>query len=177
MPIFISDFYNRFKYEQKKIDIKKIKKTLYFISLKNSILPTKLIYFIIYSIKHNCKFIIIDKIIKKTITYISHNISKFMFNIIIYKWKNIINICVFNNKQKELIDYFIELYQLYLECENNPNMFIIQTKHILGIRIGYLRHLRKYLLLNIYDTVYYIDIIFSKINKKYLSLDYIFTIN
>ena len=40
-----------------------------------------------------------------------------------------------------------------------------------------MRHLKKYLLLNIYDTIYYIDIIFSKINKKYLSLDYIFTIN
>ena len=178
MPIFLTDFYNRFNCENKKINIKKIKKTIYFISFKNNIiLPDKLIYFIIYSVKHNSNFIIIDKIVKKIFMYISYNVSKLTFNIIIYKWKNIINICMFNNKQNELIDYFISLYNLYLSNENNPSMFIIQTKNILGIRIGYMRHLKKYLLLNIYDTIYYIDIIFSKISKKYLSLNYIFTIN
>ena len=40
-----------------------------------------------------------------------------------------------------------------------------------------MRNLEKYLKLNIFDTIYYIDIIFSKINKKYISIDYIFNIN
>ena len=179
MPIFINDFYNSFKYKKKKININKIKNTLYYLKIKNNInyFPIKLIYFIIYLEKFNYKFIVINNIINKIFKNISNNISKFIFNIIIYKWNNIINICINNNKQNELINYFIDLYELYLSIENCPGLFIIQTKHILNIRIGYMRHLEKYLKLNIFDTIYYIDIIFSKINKKYISIDYIFNIN
>ena len=176
MIIFLDDFYKNFNKQKIYINFEKIKKTIYFICINNNIsdLPIKLKYLIIYLIKYDCKFNIINKIIKKNLYYINHNLSKFIYNIIIYKWINIIDICINNNVQSELINYFFDLYDSYLQQENCPQLFIIQARHILGIRIGYIRHLKKYLTLNIYDTIYYIDIIFSKIHKKYLNLKYIF---
>jgi hypothetical protein len=176
MIIFLDDFYKNFHKQKKIINFEKIKKTIYFICINNNncYLPIKLKYFIVYLIKYDCKFNIINKIIKKILYNINYNLSKFIYNIIIYKWINIINISINNNVQSELINYFFDLYDLYLKIEKCSKLFIIQTKHILGIRIGYIRHLKKYLTLNIYDTIYYIDIIFSKLDKKYLQLKYIF---
>jgi len=71
------------------------------------------------------------------------------------------------------------LYDLYLNNEKNNKIEFksIQAKYILGINIKNIRQLKKYFKLNIYHTIYYIDIIFSQLDLKYLSLNYIFDIN
>tara|TARA_B110000971_G_C19891972_1_gene445775 strand:+ start:561 stop:812 length:252 start_codon:yes stop_codon:yes gene_type:complete len=81
--------------------------------------------------------------------------------------------------EEALLNYFLVLYDLYLNNEknNNTNFKSIQAKHILGINIKNTRQIKKYFNLNIYHTIYYIDIIFSQIDLKYLSLNNIFDIN
>ena len=38
-----------------------------------------------------------------------------MPNILEYKWIKLITISIYNNVENELIDYFLELYKLYIE--------------------------------------------------------------
>tara|TARA_Y100000591_G_C21604840_1_gene579807 strand:+ start:72 stop:620 length:549 start_codon:yes stop_codon:yes gene_type:complete len=179
MIIYIDEYYKNFNKLKKKIDINIVKNTL--INLKkcnkNIYIPEKLIYFIIYLIKYDCKFKIINKIIiEKIFKKISHRISSFTFQSTQIRWLYIINIAIKNEVEENILKYFFELYNIYLKqekCENN-NFYKIQAKKILGINIKNYRQLNKYFKLNIYDTCYYIDIIFSKISLKYLSIDYIF---
>tara|TARA_Y100000816_G_scaffold291271_1_gene282145 strand:- start:1553 stop:2104 length:552 start_codon:yes stop_codon:yes gene_type:complete len=179
MYIYVDEFYKNLALEKKKLNINYVKNTILYV--KNNItyfkiidIPDKFIYFIIYLIKNNCKFVIIKNIIYNAVKKISHRLSLFIFNIIQIKWNNIINIAINNNVTESLIDYFLKLYDLYLKKENIKDLYIIQAKNILGIKPKNIRHLKKYFNLNIYHTVYYIDIIFSIIDKKYLSIDYIF---
>lgn len=182
MFIYIDEYYKNLNKPKKKLNINYIKNTIHYLKNKNNniiTLPDKIIYFIIYLIKNNCKFLVINNIIYNKLIYkkISHNISLFIFNIIQYKWYNIINIAYTNNVTSQLLDYFLDLYNIYLVKEGSNILYIIQAKHILGINIKNKRQLHKYFTLNLYHTIYYIDIIFSKINKKYLSINYIFSIN
>jgi len=146
---------------------------------KKLIYSEKIIYFIIYLSKHNCKFKLINNIINKIYTKISYRLSVFLFTSIRQRWKKIINLALINNVNESIMNYFFELYELYLNKENcnNINFKIIQAKNILGINIKNNRQLRKYFNLNIYHTMYYIDIIFSQLHLKYLSLNYIYDIN
>ena len=181
MFIYLDEFYTNIKKKKNKIDINKIKNCIFYLKKNDNIffLSNKLIYFIIYLIKHKTKYCVIKKCIDKIISTISHNISLFIYNTSRKRWFNIINIAVSYNKIEDILNYFIQLYDFYLtkeKCIENKKFYIIQAKSILGINIKNKRQLYKYFKLNIYDTIYYIDIIFSQINIKYLSLNYIFDI-
>ena len=180
MYIYVDEFYNNLNKKKEKISISLIINTIYNLKKinKNLILSDKIIYFIIYLTKHDCKFKLIDKIINKIITKISYRLSKFLFISIRKRWLNIINISLINNVQKSILDYFFELYNLYLDKENCNSMKfkIIQAKNILGINIKNSRQIKKYFNLNIYHTIYYIDIIFSQLDLKYIKINYIFDI-
>ena len=93
-----------------------------------------------------------------------------------HKWNNIIYISIQNSVEDLILDYFFELYDIYLNLENcNKNKLLeLQAKNIFGIHVRNQKQLKRYLSLNLQYTVYYIDIIFTKVNKIYLSLDYIF---
>tara|TARA_B100000989_G_C19216116_1_gene333907 strand:- start:5 stop:556 length:552 start_codon:yes stop_codon:yes gene_type:complete len=180
MYIYVNEFYKNLALKKTKLNIDYVKNTIIYIKnnidyFKNLKIPDKIIYFIIYLTKHNCKINIIQKIIYNTIKKVSHCLSLFVFNITQIKWINVINIAINNNVEKELVNYFLKLYDIYLNKENNDNMYIFQAKNILNINIKNKRHLYKYFNLCLYHTVYYIDIIFSIIDKKYLSIDYIYT--
>mgnify|MGYP001232584777 CR=1 FL=1 len=180
MIIYIDEYHKNLYKNKKKLNVNYVKNTIRYLKEKNSKsikLPDKLIYFIIYLIKNNCKLVVINNIIyNKVILYkISNNISKFLFNSIQIKWYRILNISTINNVNNQLLEYFFNLYNIYLNKYKNKNIYILQAKHILGINIRNERQLKKYFTLNIYHTVYYIDIIFSIVNKKYLSLDYIYS--
>tara|TARA_B100001250_G_C19766242_1_gene774903 strand:+ start:1010 stop:1561 length:552 start_codon:yes stop_codon:yes gene_type:complete len=182
MFIYLDEFYTNIKNKKKKIDINKIKNCIFYLKKNDTIffLSNKLIYFIIYLIKHNTKYCVIKKCIDKIISILRHNISLFIYNTSQTRWLNIINIADLYNKTDDILKYFIQLYDFYLTKENcieNKKFYIIQAKSILGINIKNKRQLYKYLKLNIYDTIYYIDIIFSQIDIKYLSLNYIFDIS
>jgi len=185
MFIYVDEYYNNLKLNKKKIDKDLIINALQYLINKynyNIKLPVKLVYGIIYFIKHNCKINIINKIINKLFLKISHRFSLLKFNTIQKKWYVIIKLSIINNQESAILDYFFELYNIYLKKEiiNNENklnkLYIIQAKQILGINIRNIRQLKKYLKLNLNDTIFYIDIIFSKINLKYLSFNYIFDI-
>ena len=179
MFIYLDEFYNNVKTNKRKIDINLVKKCIFYLKKNNEIFykSDKLIYYIIYLIKHNAKFCVIKKCINKIISKLKHNISVFIYNTIQIRWLKILNICVSQDKTEEILKYFLQLYDLYLSeenCNENKKFYIIQAKSILGINIKNRRQLYKYLKLNIYDTFYYIDIIFSRIHLKYLSKNYIF---
>jgi hypothetical protein len=101
-------------------------------------------------------------------------ISKLIPNILEYKWIKCITISIYNNVENELIDYFLELYKLYIEKENNKRIFIMQAKSIMKKKVLYFRQLKKFFIEDIYYTVYYIPIIFSKIDKEFISKNNIF---
>lgn len=181
MFIYIDEYHKNLNKPKKKININYVKNTIQYLKKKNNniiTLPDKIIYFIIYLIKNDCKFLIINNIIynKLICKKISHNISILLYNSIQYKWYNIINISFRNNVTSQLLDYFLNIYDIYIKKENNNKIFILQAKNILGINIKNKRQLHKYFTLNLYHTIYYIDIIFSQINKKYLSINYIFSL-
>lgn len=180
MIIYIDEYHKNLNKTKEKININYVKNTIKYLKDKNNKsikLTDKLIYFIIYLIKNNCKFVLINNIIyNKIIKFkISHNISKFLFQSIQIKWYRILNISIINNVNNQILEYFFNLYNIYLNKENNVHIYKLQAKHILGINIKNERQLKKYFKLNIYHTIYYIDIIFSVVNKKYLSLDYIYS--
>jgi hypothetical protein len=181
MYIYVDEFYNNLNKKTSKLSIELIKNTVNNLKKvnKNFIYSEKIIYFIIYLSKHNCKFKLINHIINKIYTKISCRLSVFLFTSIRNRWIKIINLALLNNVEKSIINYFFELYELYLNKEkcNNMNFKKIQAKYILGINIKNNRQLRKYFNLNIYHTIYYIDIIFSQLHLKYLSLNYIYDIN
>ena len=181
MYIYVDEFYNNLNNKKGKLSIELIKNTIYNLKKVNKkiIYSNKIIYFIIYLNKHDCKFKLINNIINKIYTKISYKLSIFLFRSIRERWRKIINLALINNVEESIINYFFELYELYLNKENCNNMDfkIIQAKNILGINIKNNRQIRKYFNLNIYHTIYYIDIIFSQLNLKYLSLNYIYDIN
>ena len=191
MLIYVDEYYKNLYEDKKKIDILLVKETITYLYkninyLNKSInykLPEKIIYLVIYLIKHNHKKNIIYKIIKKLLFKISYRISKLKIKYIQNKWIKILNISINNNVNEEILKYFFELYENYLELENNSdntmnkkNFSIIQTKHLLKLNIKNKRHLYKFLKLNIYDTFFYIDLIFSRLSIIYLSFNYIFDI-
>ena len=185
MFIYVDEYYNNLKLNRKKLDKDIIKDTVLYLINKYNYkikLPVKVIYSIIYFIKHNCKINIIHKIIVKLISKICHRFSLFKFNTIQKKWYVILKLCIINNQDTSILNYFFELYNIYLKKETKNNtvkldkLYIIQAKQLLGINIRNIRQLKKYLKLNLNDTIFYIDIIFSKISIKYLSFNYIFDI-
>ncbi len=177
MKIYIDDFYNN-KYNIKyNINIEYIINIINELNIKNNInyIPIKVLYSIIYLVKYNVDFkminkIIYDKVLKKT--YI--RISKLIPNILEYKWIKLITTAIYNKVENELVDYFLELYKLYIEMENNKKIFIIQAKSIMKKKVLYFRQLKRYFIEDIYFTVYYIPIIFSKIDKTLISENNIF---
>lgn len=191
MLIYVDEYYKNLYEDKKKIDILLVKETITYLYKNinylnkniNYKLPEKIIYLVIYLTKHNHKKNIIHKIIKKLLFKISYRISKLKIKYIQNKWIRILNISINNNVNEEILKYFFELYENYLELENNSdnttnkkNFFIIQTKHLLKLNIKNKRHLYKFLKLNIYDTFFYIDLIFSRLSIIYLSFNYIFDI-
>ena len=177
MKIYVDDFYNN-KYSIKyNLNIKYIINIINELNIKNNIsyIPIKILYSIIYLVKHNINFKLINKIIyEKVFKKIYVKISKLIPNILEYKWIKLINISIYNNVENELIDYFLELYKLYIKIENKPKIFIIQAKNIIKKKVLYFRQLKKYFIEDIYLTVYYISIIFSRINKRLIAEDNIF---
>ena len=177
MKIYVDDFYNN-KYNIKyNINLNYIINIINELYIKNKInyIPLKILYSIIYLVKYNINFKIINKIIynkRLQITYLK--ISKLIPNILEYKWINLITISIYNNVENEFIDYFLELYKLYIKKENCPKIFIMQAKSIMKKKVLYFRQLKKYFVEDIYYTLYYIPIIFSKINKKLICEDNIF---
>ena len=181
MYIYVDEFYNNLNKKTNKLSIEIIKNTVDNLKKINKkfIYSEKIIYFIIYLSKHNCKFKLINNIINKIYKKISYRLSVFLFTSIRNRWVKIINLALQNNVEESIINYFFELYELYLNKENcnNIKFKIIQAKNILGINIKNNRQIRKYFNLNIHHTIYYIDIIFSQLNLKYLSINYIYDIN
>ena len=177
MKIYVDDFYNN-KYNIKyNINIEYVLDIINELYIKNNInyIPIKILYSIIYLVKYNINFKIINKIIynkRLQITYLK--ISKLIPNILEYKWINLITISIYNNVENEFIDYFLELYKLYIKKENCPKIFIMQAKSIMKKKVLYFRQLKKYFVEDIYYTLYYIPIIFSKINKTYINQNNIF---
>ena len=180
MYIYIDEYYDNLNKNKEKLSIELIKNTIYNLKKVNNklIYSEKIIYFIIYLKKYNCKFKLINKIINKIYTKISNKLSIFLFKSIKQRWIKIIELALINNVEEYILNYFFELYELYLNEEkcNNIEFKRIQAKNILGINIKNNRQINKYFNLNIYHTIYYIDIIFSKLNLKYLSLNYIYDI-
>ena len=102
------------------------------------------------------------------------NISKIIPHIIETKWIKLITLAIYNSVENEFIDYFLKLYELYIKKENYPKIYIIQAKHILKKKVLYFRQLKKYFIEDIYYTLFYVSIIFSKISKEYININYIF---
>ena len=177
MKIYIDDFYNN-KYNIKyNINIKYIINIVNELNIKNNInyIPIKVLYLIIYLVKHNVNFKLIDKIVYNKVLKKSYmKISKLIPNILEYKWIKNITISIYNNVENELVDYFLELYKLYIVKEQNKRIFVMQAKSIMKKKVLYFRQLKKIFLDDIYYTVYYIPIIFSKINKKFIDENNIF---
>ena len=177
MKIYIDDFYNN-KYSIKyNINIQYVINIINELNIRNNIsyIPIKVLYSIIYLVKHNVKFKLINKIIYNKVlkkTYI--RISRLIPNILEYKWIKLITIAIYNNVENELVDYFLELYNLYLQKEKNRKIFIIQAKSIMKKNVLYFRQLKRYFIEDIYFTVYYIPIIFSKIDKTFITENNIF---
>ena len=177
MIIYMDEFYNSFSKNNQKLNMTYVMDTIYYLSIKNKKFFThKHICLIIFFIKNKCKFNIINTFINNHFKFIDKSFSKLINYIIIHKWNKIIYISIENSVEKQILEYFCELYNIYLDsetCEKNK-LINLQAKHILGIHIKNMNQLKKYLSLNLQNTVYYIDIIFSKINKIYISFDYIF---
>ena len=181
MVIYIDDYYNNINnYKYKIKNIEPLKNIIYEILKKNNIsyLPIKLLYGIIFLYKYNLNFNKINYIIYNKIFFKKQiNISK-IFNYIYYKkWFYLINISIYNNVESDFIDYFLSLYKLYIEKESVPYIYILQAKHILKVKILKFKQLKFYFLKDIYYTLYFIPIIFSKISKTYLNFENIFNID
>jgi len=179
MFVYLDEFYNNVKTNKRKIDINLVKKCIFYLKKNNEIFykSDKIIHYIIYLIKHNAKFCVIKKCINKIISKLKHNISVFIYNTTQIRWLKILNICVSQDKTEEILNYFLQLYDLYLceeNCNENKKFYIIQAKSILEINIKNSKQLYKYLKLKKKDTIYNININISKIHLKYLSKNYIF---
>lgn len=177
MKIYIDDFYNNNYNIKYNINIKYVLDIINELYIKNNInyIPIKILYSIIYLVKYNISFRLINKIIyNKTLRITYLKISKLIPNILEYKWINLITISIYNNVENEFIDYFLDLYRLYIKAENCPNIYIMQAKNILKKKVVYFRQLKKYFVEDIYYTIYYIPIIFSKIDKTYINQNNIF---
>ena len=61
-----------------------------------------------------------------------------------------------------------------MRTEQNKKIFVIQAKSIMKKNVLYFRQLKRHFVDDIYLTVYYIPIIFSKIDKKLISENNIF---
>jgi hypothetical protein len=180
MYIYVDEYYNNLNKKKNKISNELIKNTIYNLKKinKNLILSDKMVYFIIYLIKNNCKFKLINRIISKLYSKISNLLSKFLFKSIRKKWKKIIEIAIMNDVELPILNYFFDLYELYIDNKNCDKFEFkkVQAKNIVGINIKNNRQFEKYFKLNIYNTIYYSDIIFSELPLKYLDLNFIFDI-
>lgn len=177
MPIFFADKIQKNIYTQKnKLDIDYIKQICIKLCLKNNInfIPIKIIYLIIFLVKNNYTFKLINKIFYKSLKKKYIILSKFMYKIIQYKWLNIINIAIVNNVEDELFNYFFKLYKLYINKENINNIYITQYYFIFNKKIGYYQQFQRNIKKNIYTTYFFIPIIFSQINKLNISIYNIF---
>ena len=73
MIVYIDEYYKNLNKPKEKININYVKNVITYLKNKNSNnikLPDKLVYFIIYLIKNNCKFVIINNIIYNKIIMI-----------------------------------------------------------------------------------------------------------
>ena len=177
MGIYFADkIYKDLYRERCRIDINKVKTVILNICLTNNInyIPLKIIYLIIYLVKNNFTFKLINKIVYNILIKSYVKLSKFMYKILQVKWLHIIKIAEQNKVENDLFKYFFELYNLYLTNEKNMNMYKYQLKYIFNIRIGYYRQFKKFIMSNIYSTYFFIPIIFSKINKLNIKLKNIY---
>lgn len=180
MPIFFPDEIQKNIYlKQNKINIYDIKQLCIKLCLKNNInyIPIKIIYLIIYLVKNNYNYKLINKIFYKSLKKKYIILSKFMYKIIQYKWLNIINISIINNVENQLFEYFFKLYELYINKENINDIYKTQYYFILNTHIGYYRQFKMNIRKNIYTTYYFISIIFSQINKLNISINNIFDLD
>ncbi len=173
---FANKIYKDLYRERQKIDINKIKTVILNIYITNNInyIPVKILYLIIYLVKNNFCFKLINKIVHNILSRSLIKISKFMYKILQVKWLNIIEIAKINNVEKDLFNYFFELYNLYLKNEKNMDMYKYHMKYIFNIRIGFYRQFKKFIISNIYSTYFFIPIIFSKINKLNIKIENIY---
>ena len=179
MPIFFAnEIQKNIYYKKEKININTIKLLCIKLCIKNNIkfIPIKIIYLIIYLKKYNYSFKLINKIFYKSLKKKYIVISKLLYKIIQYKWLNVINICIINNVEDELFQYFFKLYELYINKENINNIYKYQIYFIFNKNIGFYRQFQKIIKENIYTTYYFIPIIFSKIDKSHICLNNIFDI-
>lgn len=180
MKIYINDFYNNKYFIKYKVDLVYIKNIINELYSKNNInyISIKLLYSILFLVKNNIQFKLINNIIYNKVLKVNYiKISKFMFNIIETKWYKLINIAIYNNVEETFIDYFLYLYKLYIEIEKCPNIFILQAKHIMNKKINYFRQLKRYFIEDIYYTLFYISIIFSRISINYININNIYDYN
>ena len=180
MPLFFAEeIQKQIYYKNKKININKIKEICINLCYKNNInyIPIKIIYLIIYLEKNNYKFKLINKIFNKSLKRSYKILSKFLYKIIQYKWLNIVKISINNNVEDELIKYFLNLYELYINEENINDIYKYQLYFIFNHKVGYYRQFCKFMRDNIYKTYFFIPIIFSKISKSNLILNNIFVID
>ena len=180
MPLFFPDEIQKNIYlKQPKIDIYNIKQICIKLCLKNNInyIPIKIIYLIIYLVKNNYSFKLINKIFYKSLKKKYIILSKFMYKIIQCKWLNIIHISIINNVEEELFKYFFKLYELYINKENINDIYKTQYYFIFNKNIGYYRQFQKNIKENIYTTYFFIPIIFSQINKLNISINNIFELD
>ena len=84
-----------------------------------------------------------DKILNKVLIKSYIKLSKFMYKIIQAKWLNIIDIAKNNNVENEIFDYFFKLYNLYLNEEQNMDMYKYQTRYIFNMKIAYYKQFKK----------------------------------
>ena len=168
MGIYFADkIYKDLYRERKRVDISKVKTVILNIFLTNNInyIPLKIIYLIIYLVKNNFIFKLINKIVYNILKKTYIKISRFMYKVLQVKWLNIIRIAKKNEVENDLFKYFFELYNLYLNNENKIDIYKYQLKYMFNIKIGFYRQFKKFIMSNIYNTYFFIPIIFSKINK------------
>ena len=87
-----------------------------------------------------------DKILNKVLIKSYIKLSKFMYKIIQAKWLNIIDIAKNNNVENQIFDYFFKLYNLYLNEEQNMDMYKYQTRYIFNMKIAYYKQFKKFIL-------------------------------
>lgn len=179
MVIYFADkVYKNLYKEKERININNIKEIIINIYIKYNIkyVPLKVIYLIIYLEKNKFSSKLMDKILNKVLIKSYIKLTRFMYKIIQAKWLNIIYIAKNNNVENEIFDYFFKLYNLYLNEEQNMDMYKYQTRYIFNMKIAYYKQFKKFILSNIYITHFYIPIIFSKINKLNIKLENIYEI-
>ena len=176
MQIFIEDFDNRFLQVEKTISLGFIKSYIKKICCDNNLtyLPLKIKYMLIVLIDKNVSYCLINKIVNKIYSFISHHISKLTFNIIFFQWINVLNISMMNSVENNICEYFIELYKKYLEEEKCDKLYIYHAKYLLDIKVRNFKQFEYYIKLNVGNTVYFIDIISSKLNKRSFCANFIY---